>query len=195
MPRHHRPAPLPLSDQIDILLEEYGAMYGLASYRLSSLERRVPVWGAALTAFVGGLAVSPPALQIVILVSLPVMLYWFVRTTVNHARSLEDILRRIDEIEVEVNRRAGENLLTFQSSHPSRGRAVGGRVGTGTVWSACIATVLLLSACMYLLLNEHPVLNPLVAAYGVYVIGVGAASAWDAFRLSRYTYRKSASGL
>jgi len=94
-------------------------MYGLASYRLAALEGRVPVLGAALTAFLGSIAVLPPSIQVVLFFGLPVALYWFVRTTVNHARSLEDVLRRIEEIECSINGLTGRPQRLNAATTPS----------------------------------------------------------------------------
>jgi len=82
--------------------------------------------------------------------ALPITLVWFVQTTVNHARSLEDLFRRIEEIERHINNLAGADLLGFQSSHPSRGKAIGGRIGTGTAFTVTAGAGLLLAACFYL---------------------------------------------
>jgi len=110
-----------------LLMQEYQALYALVSFRNSSMERRVPIAGATLAAFLGAATVLPVEARLIYLVGLPIALLFFLRTTINHARSVEDALRRIDEIEHIVNARAGEELLTFQSTHPSRYRTVGGR--------------------------------------------------------------------
>ncbi len=166
-------------------------MYGLASYRLAALEGRVPVLGAALTAFLGSIAVLPPSIQVVLFFGLPVALYWFVRTTVNHARSLEDVLRRIEEIECSINELTCEPLMTFQSSHPSRGRAIGGRVGTGTVHSTLTAAAMLLVACNYLLEVERTVHIGIAVGYALFTILVFILCVTEVVGLARYRYRKS----
>lgn len=188
MRRITRSRTLPVRDQINILLEEYRALYGLAAYRLSSLEGRVPVFGAALTAFVGSVAVIPPGLQMVVLFALPIVCFWFVRTTVNHARSLEDVLRRVDEIECAINLRAGDELLRFQSSHPSRGKATGGRIGTGTVHISLVTTLLLLGACNYLLAVERAASHPLLIGYAAFALGVLLLCLREVRNLIRYRY-------
>jgi len=119
--------------RVDILMEEYRVLYTLVTLRLTSLDRRVPLAGASLAAFLGSVTVLPRDAQLVFLFGLPVALVWFLRATVNHARSAEDLLRRIEEIEREINRLCGEELLAFQSRHPSRGRQVGGQTTTESV--------------------------------------------------------------
>lgn len=183
MPPSRRPA-LPVRDLIDIQLEEYRALYGLASHRLSSLERRTPIVGAVLSGSVASLTVVPSALQSVILLGAPILLVWFVKSTINHAKSLEDVLRRIDAIECEVNERAGGQLLRFQSTHPSRGSAVGGRVSAGTIRSVVSVSLLLLYICAALLPDELPGTE----AFYTYVAIISGWIAVEAFRLRRYAY-------
>src|SRR5882724_10094282 len=135
---------------IDLLMEEYRVLYTLVTFRMTSLDRRVPIATAALATFLGSIAAVPPASQSIFLIGLPLAQVWLVRTTVNHARSFEDVLRRIDEIERRVNSLAGEELLVFQSRHPSSGKATGGRTGMETVWTVYTTALLMLAACVYL---------------------------------------------
>lgn len=136
--------------RIQILLHEYEALYRLATFRMASLDRRIPLIGATLTAFLSSLVVLPRPAQAVLLIQLPAVLVWFLRTTATHACSFEDALRRIEEIELAINRIAQAELLAFQSRHPSRGRLVGGRTGTETVFSTFAAAVIMLTSCGYL---------------------------------------------
>ncbi len=115
---------LPIESSAAILLEEYRALYTLALFRMSSLERRVPIGVGALAAFLASTLVLPPEGQLVLLVALPISLIWLLRTTIKHVRSFEHAIRRIEEIEVAINTLVGMPLLLFQSSHPSRGRNV-----------------------------------------------------------------------
>lgn len=188
MPPSRRSA-LPVRDLIDIQLEEYRSLYGLASHRLSSLERRTPILGAVLSGSIASLTVVPTALQSVILLGAPILLVWFVKSTINHAKSLEDVLRRIEAIEREVNERAGDQLLRFQSTHPSRGSAVGGRVSAGTIRSVVSVSLILLYVCAALLPDELSGTE----AYYAYVAIIGVWIAIEAFRLRRYAYSPSAS--
>lgn len=160
--------------KISILLEEYRALYQLVLFRMGSLDRRAPVATATLSAFLASIAVLPPAAQMVLLVGLPLSVVWLVRTTINHARSFEDALRRIEEIEVAVNTLSKAELLRFQSSHPSRGWTVGGRTARETINAVITGAVVLLGACLYLFLmledragidGLYPALIALVAGH------------------------------
>ncbi len=135
----------------EILLAEYHALYRLAEFRMGALDRRVPAAGAAIVAFLSGVPALPDASGFVLLLAIPVSIVWFVRTTINHARSFEDLLRRIEEIERDLNALAGAQLMRFQSSHPSRGRAVGGRTGYETVSAVGLASAVLLGACEFVM--------------------------------------------
>jgi len=135
---------------VDVLLAEYEALYQLAEYRMTSLDRRVPAAGALLTTFVGLIPLIPDASGLVLLSVVPASLVWLIRTTINHARSLEDVLRGIESLDLSLNQIAGATLLTFQSQHPSRGRTVGGRTGRETVGAVAMAAALLLGSCLYL---------------------------------------------
>lgn len=158
--------PLTPREAIDVLLAEYEAMYRLAEFRMASLERRVPAAGATIVAFLGVLPLLPESSQWILLVVVPASLVWFVRTTINHARSFEDVLRRIEWIEKRANHLAGEELLGFQSKHPSRGTTVGGRTGVETVGAVMLASALVLLACV--LLAEHAFGQEIMSWLGYY---------------------------
>jgi len=134
-------------ERIDVLLAEYHALYRLAEFRMGALDKRVPAAGAAIVAFLSGVPVLPDPAGMVLLVVIPASLIWFVRTTINHARSFEDLIRRIEEIETAVNAIAGEALISFQSTHPSRGKSVGGRTSSETLLSANLASLVLGFVC------------------------------------------------
>lgn len=145
-----RDAPM-LSDgkRLALLIEEYKALYTLVVYRMTSLEQRVAVVTAILAATVTASASLQTNFQLPVLIGLPVVLLFLFESTINHARSFEDILRRIDEIERAVNSIAQEVLLAFQSQHPSKGKAVGGRIGSLSVrYVLIIATMLLLGGSL-----------------------------------------------
>lgn len=133
--------------RMTVLLAEYSAMYDLALFRLHSLDRRVPLTGSALVASLGATLVLPIEAQVFILVAVPLALVWFLRTTINHARSFEDALRRIEQIESKLNALAGDELVHFQSRHPSRGKATGGRTGRETITTVLIAGGLCHAVC------------------------------------------------
>lgn len=193
MPPSRQCRRLPVRDQINILLEEYRAMYGLVSFRLSSLERRTPILATALTGFVGGIAVVPTSLQWILLLGTPVVLAWFLRTTINHVRSLEDALRRIEEIEQAVNDTAKDLLLQFQSSHPSRDNATGGRVGSGAAFNVLNIALLLLAALSYLIWAQDVGTQDESTIYTVYTSAAGLWMIAEFRRMRRYRYRKHSS--
>src|SRR5262245_1934267 len=89
--------------KLSAFYEEYRAMYGLVEFRMSAMDRRVPVTAAAFAGAIASLQSIPNQTQAIVLVGLPIALYWFMRATVGHARSKEDVLRRIGEIEQGVN--------------------------------------------------------------------------------------------
>ena len=160
--------PLDRETAIELLLGEYRAMYQLAEFRMASLDRRVPAAGATIVAFLGVLPLMPEQSKLILLFVVPASLIWFVRTTINHARSFEDTLRRIEWLERKANELAGEALLGFQSRHPSRVLAVGGRTSVETIGAALLAATLILLSCLAIAnttLNELPLLWLVYYAY------------------------------
>jgi hypothetical protein len=178
---------LSVRDRIDVLLAEYGTMYALAELRMNSLDKRVPAAGAALVAFLGGVPAVPQSTAWLILVVIPASLIWFLRTAVNHARSFEDAIRRIEQIEGELNALAGADLIRFQSTHPSKGRAVGGRTGVETVLAVLLASSILLGASAVLAgvaFDSAQSLN----AYWVFLSSIVVHHGWVTFKWARYRY-------
>lgn len=177
------------------LFEEYRAVYGLALFRLGALDQRIPIAGGMLAAFVGGLVALPPSSQLLLLLGLPVALIWFMRATINHARSFEDALRRIEAIGREVNRLLGHEALSFQSRHPSGNREVGGRTGRETTLAVLAATLVLLAACGYQFWMTIDLGSTAAGAYFAYLSLVGLLAIIERLRLSQYLYapRKGAS--
>lgn len=165
-------------------------MYALATLRLNALERRAPVAGATLSGFLGAAAVLPTDARVAFLVGLPIALLWYLRTTVIHSWSFEDALRRIEELEHLINRVAGEPLLGFQSSHPSRGLSVGGRTGRETLVSVAGTCALLLAGCIALLATTDGLPGAAVAIYFGYATVACLAGARVLLRGRRYRYRK-----
>lgn len=184
----------PLSDadiqrRLGSLYEEYRALYGLVIFRMSSLDRRVPIAGATLTATLAAVGSMPLPAMPVIFFGLPLALLWFLRTTINHARSFEDALRRIEQIELAVNAIHGDQLMKFQSRHPSKGKEIGGRTGRETIHAVVILVVTLLLGCgwMFAVALDAPWQGS--AAYlgflAVHAIHVGMVL----MRLRRYSYQ------
>lgn len=172
-------------------MEEYRALYGLVPLRLHSLERRVPVAGATLAAFLGSITVLPAEAQLIFLIGVPLVLVWFLRTTMIHARSFEDLIRRIESIESRANDLAGDDLLSFQSSHPSRGRAVGGRTGNETVASVLVGVAVMLGACLFLAHRVGPGVPSFSLVYPLYIAIVAGSLIVLGLSQRRYRYRPS----
>jgi hypothetical protein len=165
----------PRPDAIAILLEEYRQMYALALYRLNALDQRVPLATGAITTVLACAVALTPTLQVGLLIGLLISVLWLFRTTVNHARSFEDALRRIEEIERAVNDRARALLLAFQSTHPSRGVQVGGRTGKETVDSVLVVSSLLLGWCLAITVRTSPLPVWSDLLYTLYVVIVCAS--------------------
>jgi hypothetical protein len=177
-----------LETRIQVLLEEYRALYRLLEFRLTSMDRRLPVATGTLGVVLGTVAAIPPNTQTVFLVGLPAALAWLLTTTVAHARAKEDHLRRIDEIERSVNQLAGEELLVFQSRHPNRKKAAG-RTGQGTILALLTACETMLWGCAYFF---QACARPatIEAAYLGYVACIAIYLFAPVVALSRYSYRK-----
>lgn len=173
-------------ERLGVLTEEYRALYALALFRLQALDRRVPLALSTLVASLAAVFALPWDAQMVVFVAVPVSLIWVTRTTIGHAKSLEDCFRRIEQIELQINRLAGEPLLMFQSLHPSRGRTTGGRSSLEVVVSVLLASALVLAATGWL---ARPILTRVnleiffgfLVCIGVYLLTVFAA-------LHRYRY-------
>lgn len=177
-------------EKVELLMREYQALYALVTFRNSSMERRVPIAGATLAAFLGAVTVLPMEARLIYLVGLPIALLFFLRTTINHARSVEDALRRIEEIEQAVNAYANEELLTFQSTHPSRLRVVGGRTGRESVRAVFVTCILMLAACTFLFHQTARVDPSLSILYDAYIAVSALLLIFYVFELREYRYRK-----
>lgn len=166
-------------------------MYGLVEFRLVSLDRRAMLAWAGLTAFLTCFSALSGDAQWSLLIGAPMALLWLLRTTINHARSFEDALRRLDEIERAVNQLAGSELLAFQSRHPSRGWSVGGRTGTETVLTILATSLVMLFSCGFLGVQHGDVAPPLLAMYVGYLGVATVYFMYCVFSLRRYQYRKA----
>lgn len=177
-------------DQVDILIEEYRALYTLAVFRMASLDRRLPATSTAITAMIAGIPLVSPESGPFLLVGVPLALLWLVKNTINHARSLEDILRRIEELEHGVNRIAGKQLLYFQSCHPSRYKAVGGRTGRESVTTVLASCLFLLGTCLYVSLVSLRFAQFAQLLYGAYLFTVALVLIVLVIRHVQYRYRE-----
>ncbi|MCC6357363.1 MAG: hypothetical protein IT450_01355 [Phycisphaerales bacterium] len=183
-------SPLSAAERVRVLLDEHRALYGLLSFRLAAVERSLPVAGGMLAAILSGSASLPSETQRAVLLAMPAALLWLVRTTCAQARSKEDVVRRIAEVETAVNWIAGEELLAFQSRHPNRGLRVSGRSGGTTVFGVLSFCLTAVTACAWLALPLWP--NWMMqAAYGVYVVSAATDAIASVWRLGRYAYRKA----
>ncbi len=189
------PVPIPTHEEelrklkIDSLFEEYRAMYGLVQFRMSSLDRRVPIAGATLTATLASVAAIPQQALMIVFLGLPMALVWFLRTTINHARSFEDVLRRIEQIEGDVNELLDHEAICFQSRHPSRGHRVGGRTGFETIGAVLVTVVTLLIGCAFMFLQTVDTVGQAQIAYAGFLAVVLAYMILIVVRLKRYEYK------
>lgn len=158
---------------------------------MASLDRRVLLAWAALATFLASFFAVGGVGQHAMLIALPFALIWLNRTTIGHARSFEDALRRIDEIERTVNGIAGEELLSFQSRHPSRSVAVGGRTGSDTVKTVSTTAFLMLMAGVLLQLSIPPATPQQVLPYASLcaIAAIQVAVHMSEFRRYRYDKR------
>lgn len=178
--------------RIRVLLEEYRSLYGLLTFRLSAMDRRLPVAGGTLGALLASLPAMPDKTCAAFLLGLPVALLWLVLSTVQHARSKEDHLRRIDEIERLINSLAGEELLVFQSQHPNKRRTTAGRTGSTTIRAVTCTAWLLLAGCVYVAHAEpSPPSSLILLAYGAYALTCGLTMGVAAWTLRRYRYERA----
>tara|TARA_R110000744_G_scaffold380514_1_gene501614 strand:+ start:14334 stop:14936 length:603 start_codon:yes stop_codon:yes gene_type:complete len=177
------------SNVLDALFHEYEAVYRLAEFRLAALDRRIPLIGGVLTAFLSAVPVLPGPSQILGLIAIPISLIWLVRTTINHARSFEDALRAIEKLEMRINKQVGEKVMGFQSTHPSRGETIGGRTGHETVMAVVVASCLLLGISLWMaasIMEREPDLQLLYTTgiASIVVLLMYSVRSWG-----RYRYR------
>jgi hypothetical protein len=174
--------------------EEYRALYGLVEFRMSALDRRVPVTAAAFAGGVASIQAVPAESQLILYLGLPIALFWFMRTTVNHARSFEDVLRRIEEIEHAVNQLLGNKVLRFQSTHPSRHRRVGGRTGHESVLAVLTTVELLLAAVAFQVTHGFTTASVSTWFYLGFLTVIAGTTGKQVVRLARYTYLPKVNG-
>jgi hypothetical protein len=182
-------APLDPRARIEILLAEYRELYALALYRMNSIEGRIPIAAGMIAAFLGGIIVLPDEAQLLALLGTPASLFLFVQTAMNHARSFEDILRRIEEIESRVNELAGETLLAFQSTHPSRARATGGRTGTHSIRAMFFVAQTILLACA-ILFFRLPFPRWIAGLYVALLLAIWCSLLGSLLRMRAYRYQQ-----
>ncbi len=185
-----KPSPLTENQQIDILLQEYAVLYELLQWRLTAADRRLFVSGGLLTGVLTAIhALDAPTVKL-LLWGLPVLMWVIFSAMVGHARSKEDLLRRIDEIERRVNGLALVELLAFQSRRPELGRAVGGRTGmTAIKGTLALSLALLLCAVAFLWPAGHTE-SPEFVGFGAWVVFWSVWMLRGARGLQHYRYER-----
>lgn len=178
-------------ERTSLLLEEYRALYGLLTFRLGAIDQRILLVAGTLVALVGSLSTLAVEQRLAVLLGLPAGCVWLYHTTLLHTRSKEDLLRRIDLIERQVNRLAGEEMLVFQSRHPNRKGSVGGRSGFGSVVGILAVSVCLIVGGVFLFWREFPERRVLVIAYSSYALLTLVALFDGTARLAGYRSTKS----
>jgi hypothetical protein len=166
-------------------------LYSLLQFRLNAMDRRTPALTGLLAVLLGTLHVMEADVARALLIGVPIGLFAFVLTSTNHARSQEDLLRRIEELEMMINHRVGENLLGFQSSHPSRATTVGGRTATLWVRAIVLLCVAALLSCTYMFVRIGAS-SAATIGYLAYCTVVTLAILVQAARIERYRYAKRA---
>lgn len=177
------------NEKIDVLLAEYSVLYKLLLTRIHLIERRAPVATATLAVALGSVVVLPSILRAFVLLTLPLLSYWLFRATTSHARSKEDILRRIDEIERHVNFLAEDELLIFQSQHPNRVAIGASRSVRDTLASSAVAALLLLIGSCVVAVTELP--EVYMVQFTAYATITGLAVMNALLSVQHYKYRKS----
>lgn len=190
LPTSARDHAVTIETRIQILLEEYRALYSLLTFRLTAMDRRLPAIGGTLAGILGSTTAMPDATRVAFLLGLPIALLLFFLSTVQHARSKEDHLRRIDEIERLVNGLVGEELLVFQSHHPNKARYTGGRTGFGSVLTILSTCLLMLAGCVYTIQASRLNSSGQLASYAAYTFVCAAIMLITARRLHRYRYQR-----
>ena len=187
------PSALSPDRRLEVLFEEYRAVYALVSLRLSSLEGRAGLSAAAFTAFLTGFTGLDPDGQRALIVGLPIAMLWLLRTTIAHCRSFEDAVRRIEQIESRVNALAGETLLGFQSQHPSRSRS-GGRTGRESVAAVCLSLLGICAGGVVLAWRQELYTEFELVVFGGSIGVIVIAAAVSIVGLKRYRYQTSTEG-
>lgn len=174
--------------QVELLLEEYRALNQLLLFRLSALDRSLPISTGFLSVAVGSILALPEEVRLVFLLMIPYLVVWTIRTAVIHAHAKADHIGRIAEIEQRINAVHGKQLLVFQSHHPNRG-ATAGRSGQAILAVALVSALFMLTLCLFLF--QQIASSHTVAFYCIYL----ATASLDVTRryllLLQYQYTKT----
>lgn len=180
--------PLDESQQIDILLAEYGVLHRLLEWRLTAGDRRVVISAGLLTGLLTAVRTVDDGTARLLLWGLPVLLWVIFSALAGHTRSKEDLLRRIDEIERQVNMIANTELLVFQSRRPNRQHVVGGRTGSTSINAILTVNISLLLVSVFAMSPGLDPLSPLVICHAIWAAIWAGLMLELAFRLQRYRY-------
>jgi len=176
--------------RIEVLLSEYRALNALLLFRLAALDRRLPLAGGLLTGSLAAIPALPNDARPVILWAVPAASVWLLADAIAQARSKEDHLHHLAEIERCLNRLAGQPLIRFQSSHPSRGRFVAGRSGQSTVVGITIAATAWLIGALYIAGTSVGLTAAGRIGFAAYVIAAASAHAHILSGLRNYRPRR-----
>lgn len=157
-------------ERVDVLLEEYRALYSLLTFRLEAIEQRIPLATGILVALLSSSSSFTHEQRLALLLAVPAACVWLHGTMALHTRSKEDVLRRIDEIERMINGLAAEELLVFQSRHPNRKRFVGGRSGFGSVLAVSNISVAAIGVALAMFSREFAERSWAIGAYSGYSV-------------------------
>lgn len=173
-------------DRASIIIEEYKALYSLLTFRFTAIERRVAFSAVIISSILGLLPKMEIESKIIFLVGVPVAIIYLIRSTIFHIRSLEDYFRKIEEAECRVNEICSEQLMQFQSGHPSRG-IPGGRASQELLHFILLMGVGILGACSYLMWQAIS-LNISLYAYCIYTLLVSIYCIYVRFKFLGYKY-------
>ena len=185
------PSGVSVWNRIQILTEEYRALYSLLTFRLGVIDQRLPLAAGALAALLFTSSSLTTCQRLMFLWLVPASCIWLHRVVLLHTRAKEDVLRRIDEIETQVNRLASDELMVFQSQHPNRGRVVGGRSGFGSVLAILVVCLLGIVASFIFMAFEFGSNRVALAAYSLYGIAVTCELIYSTRRLRKYRYQRA----
>jgi len=177
-------------NRIQILTEEYRSLYALLTFRLGVIDQRLALVAGALATLLAGSPSLPRHHRVLLHWVVPAACIWLHRIVLLHIQSKQDVLRRIAEIECQINRLASSQLLVFQSQHPNRGRVVGGRSGFGSVLGIVLICLLALAISLGFMAYEFGWSSSILAGYSLYGIAASVELIRSTWRLRKYRYRK-----
>ncbi len=185
-----KPSPLTEVQQIDILLKEYIVLYALLQWRLTAADRRLFISGGLLAGILTAIHSLDAHAARLLLWGLPVLLWVIFSAMVGHARSKEDLLRRIDEIECRVNTLACVELLAFQSRRREASRAVGGRTAAMAINGTLTLYITILLGAVVFLWPAGDTASPGYVEFGLWVAFWSMVMLRSALGLQHYRYER-----